>query len=171
MKILLKNDASLNENGFTLLELLAVLAILAVVSLFGLPAFQDWNAKRSFHKSINDIYSSLSLARLQAFTRNTTTKITTSASGDNYTLTIYSNATSVTNCATTTGWTSIDTTTIRLNTNFQITGTGIGNVCFFRDGTSNGGVYNVTQKSGQTDLGTAVISVILATGFIDVIKN
>jgi prepilin-type N-terminal cleavage/methylation domain-containing protein len=169
MKNLLKNRRQ--EHGFTLLELLAVLAIIAVVSLFGLPAFQEWTAKRSFHKSVNDIYSELSQARLQAFIKNTTTKVTTSGSGDNYTMAVFYNATAVSNCSTGSGWSSLESTVVSVNTNFQISGTGIGNVCFFRDGTSTGGTYSVTQKDGQSNLGNGVISVILATGFIDVVKN
>ncbi len=170
MKILSKNNKA-DIAGFTLLELMAVLSIIAVVSLFGLPAFQDWNAKRSFQRSINDIYSSLSRGKMEALTRNITTKVNTSQSGDAYTLTTYYNATAVTNCSTTTGWTSLDVLTTNLNSNFQITGTGIGDVCFFRDGTSSGATYTISQKNGQTDLGSGVISVILATGFIDVTKN
>ena len=166
MKILLKND-----DGFTLLELLAVLAILAVVTLFGLPAFQSWNAKRSFDRSTNDFYSLISQAKMQAFIKNTTTKINTSVSGDNYTITLYSNATAVSSCSTSSGWTTLETTTITLNSAFQVAGSGIGNVCFFRDGTSTGATYDITQKNGLTDLGSGSITIILATGFIDVLKN
>jgi prepilin-type N-terminal cleavage/methylation domain-containing protein len=161
----------LKNRGFTLLELLAVLGILAVLGLFALPALQEWNAKRSYDKSANDLYSYISQARVQAFMKNTTTRIVTVASGNNYTTTTAQNATAVTNCATAGGWTTIETNIIALNNNFQITGSGVGTVCFFRDGTSTGGTYNITQKNGQTDLGSGSISVILATGFIDVVKN
>ena len=159
------------NNGFTLLELLAVLAIIAVLTLFALPAFQDWNAKKSFDKSMNDFYSTISQARLQSFVKNTTTKITTTKNSDDYNITIAFNATAVTNCAAAAGWTVLETSTISLHSNFEVTGSGIGDVCFFRDGTSTGATYNIAQKNGQTDLGNGTISVILTTGFIDAVKN
>lgn len=167
----MKSPCNKYEYGFSLLELLAVLAIIATVSLFGLPAIQEWNAKKSFSRSINDVYSFLARARLEALSRSTTTKVVTSASGDNYTITSYYNSAAVTSCATAGGWTQIESTTISMNSNFNITGSGIGNVCFYRDSTSTGGVYTFSQKNGQTNLGSGSINVVLTTGFVDVTKN
>jgi prepilin-type N-terminal cleavage/methylation domain-containing protein len=159
------------EQGFTLLELLAVLAIIATVSLFGLPAIQEWNAKKSFGKSVNEFYSGLSRARLEALEKNTVTKIVTTRNSDTYTVISYNNSSASAACNAAGGWTQIESMTVNMNSNFEVTGSGIGTVCFYRDGTSSGGIYNIAQKNGQTNLGNASINVILATGFIDVTKN
>lgn len=160
-----------NNSGFTLLELLAVLAIIAVVALFGLPTIQEWNSKKSFGKTVNDVYSILSNARLEALGKSTIVKVATSRSTDTYTITVSYNASASAACSAAGGWTQIESTTLNVNSNFEITGSGIGNVCFLRDSTSTGGVYNIVQKNGLTNLGNTTINVMLATGFIDVAKN
>ncbi len=161
-----------NKNsGFTLLELLAVIAIIATASLFAMPAFQEWNAKRSFDRTVNDLYSYVTAARLQAFTKATTIRVSVSANGDNYTVVSYSNSSSSSTCTTASGWTQLQSNVITVDSNFQITGNGIGSVCFYRDGSSSGGIYNVTQKNGASDLGNTTINVVIATGFVDVTKN
>lgn len=159
-----------SSDGFSLLELMAVMAIMGTLTLFGLPAIQEWNAKKSFQNSVNDVYSYLSRTRLEALSRSTITKINTYRDDDNYLIRIYYNSSPSAACSSTNGWTQLDSRTIRMNSNFQMTGSGIGDVCFLRDGTSSGGIYNIAQKNSQTNLGNASINVVLTTGFIDVTK-
>jgi prepilin-type N-terminal cleavage/methylation domain-containing protein len=159
-----------NKSGFTVLELMTVLAIIAVVSIFALPAFQEWNAKRSFGSIVNQVYSNISQAKIESFGRNQIIRISTSRTLDNYTQTIAFNPNNVA-CNSATGWVPIKSETFSVNTNFEITGSGVGNVCFYKDSTSSGGVFNIVQKNGQINLGSTTINVILATGFIDVTKN
>lgn len=168
MRKLLNNHIS--ENGFTLLELLVVLAIIGTLSVFGTPLFQDWSTKRSFDAAINEIYSSLTDARLDAFNRGVSTRVQTTKNGDEYTVTTYYLDSSLESCDTGLNWTESDQRSVDLNSNFTITGSGIGNICFYRDGSSTGGSFSIDQKDGGTELGAADISVTLATGFIDVIK-
>ncbi len=150
---------------------MTVMAIIATASILAIPYFQEWGAKKSFEKSINEIYSELSQTRLEAFSRGTTTRITTSRDNDEYTLIMYYNDTPVDNCAAAGGWNVIKTTALEFDTHFEATGSGIGNICFYRDGTSTGGAFSIDQKDAGVNLGSADISVVLTTGFIDVIKN
>jgi len=168
----MKNHYSSAQAGFTLLELLATLAIITTLSLFSLPVIQEWNAKRYFQRTVNDIYSSLANTRIEAFAKSTTTKITTSLTGGIYTIQMFYNDTNNSaSCASSNGWVQFDTTTISISNNFEITGSGIGSICFFKDGTSSGGSFNITQKDGGTELGNSSIDIFMATGFIDVTNN
>jgi Tfp pilus assembly protein FimT len=149
---------------------MTVLAILAVISIFALPSIQEWNAKRSFGAIVNQVYSNISQAKIESFGRNQIVRISTSRSTDNYTQTIAYNPANVA-CNSASGWVPIRSETFSVNTNFEITGSGIGDVCFYKDSTSSGGVFNIVQKNGLSNLGNTTINVILATGFIDVTKN
>ena len=159
-----------SKSGFTVLELMTVLAIIAVISIFELPSIQEWNAKRSFGAIVNQVYSNISQAKIESFGRNQIVRISTSRSTDNYTQTIAYNPSNLA-CNSVSGWVPIKSETFSVNTNFEITGSGIGDVCFYKDSTSSGGVFNIVQKNGLSNLGNTTINVILATGFIDVTKN
>lgn len=158
------------SSGFTILELLVVLAIIGTLSVLGTPVFQNWNTKSSFESAINDLYSSLTSARLDSFARGVSVRVNTTKSDDQYTITSYYLDSSIASCDLGQSWTQNEQKVINLNSNFVITGSGLGNICFYRDGTSTGGNFSIDEKTGGTELGTADISVTLATGFIDVIR-
>ncbi|MDX1949082.1 MAG: prepilin-type N-terminal cleavage/methylation domain-containing protein [Rickettsiales bacterium] len=161
------------KNGFTLLELMVVLAIIATATIFAIPNFKEWQVRDSLENSINTIYSNLTEARLSAFSLNTTTRVNISKSGNNYTISTFKFATPTNTCnPAMAGWSSLKTTQIRLNENFNISGSGIGDICFYRDSSSNGGALNFTEVNSPAIYNmSANIDVIIATGFVDLIKN
>ena len=91
-------------------------------------------------------------ARNESLQRKITVKITTSKNDDDYNFKIFTASTAITSCASPTTWTQIENKTISLHSKFQISGSGIGDVCFFKDGTSSGGLFQIRQKNGNSDL-------------------
>lgn len=165
-------NKSENIKGFTVLELLVVVAIIATTLLFAYPTLQTWNNRKSLKSSVNDFYSAITEVRMQAMARSTTTRVLTSASGDDYTFTSYYLPTASSSCdASDPNWVQIKSQVIEINTNFQVTGSGLGNICFFRDGSATTGSFSFDEKDGGTDLGSADIDVIMATGFVDYVIN
>lgn len=59
-----------NEAGFTLLELLVTLAIISIVMMIGVPSFQHAIRSNRLTAAINDLSTSLSMARSEAIKRN-----------------------------------------------------------------------------------------------------
>jgi len=169
LKNLTKNQR-IDQAGFTLLELLVVVAIMATLSVFATPVFQDWGTKRSFDSSVKEIASALKKARNESGSRDLTVRVLTSRSDDTYTITSYTLDSNLASCDTSLNWTQLEQKTINMNSNYLITGSGVGNICFYRDGSSSGGNFSINPKATGSTLEKVDISVILATGFVDVIK-
>jgi prepilin-type N-terminal cleavage/methylation domain-containing protein len=165
MKTRTKSSAEL---GFSLLELMVSIAIIATIITFTVPNFQNWSVKRSYKNTLEDLEYFLSESRNEVFTRNSTIRVSVSQSGDSYSFTRFISATPTTTCSSAGSWTEIVTRVISVNSRFQITGDSIGtNLCFFRDGSSSGGEYIISQKDGGEDMGGATLAITIATGFID----
>lgn len=65
--------------GFTLVEMLTVVAVGAVLLTFGVTGMRDLVLNQRIKTASFDVYSSLTYARSEAITRNTTVTITPSA--------------------------------------------------------------------------------------------
>jgi prepilin-type N-terminal cleavage/methylation domain-containing protein len=161
------NNIALTK-GFTLLELLVVLAIIATATSFLYPAFTEVSTRKNFQANVKAFETEMSNARLQAFSRGTTVRVNTVKDGDEYIITTFASNVPVRTCGTGGTWSQIASTTVEMNSNFNITGTGIGNICFYRDGTSTGSAFNFAQKNELTNIGRANINIYIATGFVDV---
>lgn len=161
------NNSAFNK-GFTLLELLVVLAIIATATSFLYPSFSSVSIRKGFQADVKSFEAEISNARLQAFSRGTTVRVNTVKNGDEYILTTLASDSPTNSCGTAGTWVQISRNTVEMNSNFNVTGTGIGNICFYRDGTSNGSAFNFAQKNELTDIGRANINIYIATGFIDV---
>jgi prepilin-type N-terminal cleavage/methylation domain-containing protein len=157
-------------NGFTLLELLVVLSVIGVLTLFTAPYLQNWNIKNSYNNSLSSISGVLSNARIESLQRLTTVKVTTTKSNNSYNLKTYYSQSAVSDCAANTTWNLLTNETISINSAFTISGSGIGDICFFKDGTSTGGAFAIRQKDGSSNIASADISVVIATGFVDVVE-
>ncbi len=168
--LLNRRTSNISKDGFTVLELIVVIAIIGTLSFLSAPLFQSWGSKRALDESINEFYSVFSSARLDAFARGVTIRVGSSKTNDDYTLTTYYLDGPTESCDVGLSWTQSSQRIVDLNSNFVVTGSALGNVCFYRDGTSTGGNFSFDQKNGGTDLGSADVTITLATGFIDVIK-
>lgn len=160
-----------STSGFTLLELLVVMAIVGTATIALYPAYASLSTRKDFQSNLSDFETVLASTRLQAFSRDTTTRITTVKSGDSYMLTSYASSAPTSTCSTAGTWQQMATTRVDMNIRFVVTGTGIGNICFFRDGTSTGGNFAFAQKDSGTDIASAAINIYISTGFVDVTKQ
>lgn len=68
-----------NHNGFTLIELMTTLLVAAVVLGIGIPAFNQFIATNQMASGVNDLISSLHLARTEAVKRRANVTICPSA--------------------------------------------------------------------------------------------
>ncbi len=156
------------DMGFTLLELIVVISIVAIAMTMGAPSYDGWATKKDLNNSYKKLLSELSNLRNEAFLRNTTMRMVVS-SGGGYQMTAYAADTPVSACnAGSATWDEVLDAELALDDHFQITGSGVGSVCFYRDGTSSGGQYIFSQVDGGSDRGYVALEVTIATGFIDV---
>ncbi len=161
------------QQGFTLLELIIVLAVIGLVSTVVGTGMENWTTKKTYKNTYDQLVYEINTAKGTAQLRSTTSRITTAGTaGGDYTVTMYISATPVTTCSTAGAWTLVSTKTVEGSLSYQITGTGIDNdMCFYRDGTSNGGTFVISPIEASTTLTTATITVTIATGFLDVSIN
>lgn len=66
--------------GFTIIELMIVVAVMGVLATVALPAFQDMVASNRRAAAVNDMLSTIYLARSEAITRNNFVSVCRSAS-------------------------------------------------------------------------------------------
>lgn len=166
-KLISERTKTLSENsGFTLLELLVTLGIMAVITLFSAPYMSSWNNRSNFNNSMIFFKKILNQAKVESLNRNTATKITITKTNDNYNFKTYYSSTPITSCTAVTTWNLIYNEDWSMDADFVAT--GLSDICFFRDNSSNGANITISQKNGQTDIASGTISVLVATGFIDV---
>ncbi|MCB2081026.1 MAG: prepilin-type N-terminal cleavage/methylation domain-containing protein [Rickettsiales bacterium] len=156
------------QKGFTVLELLIVLALIGIVTAQVLPVSTNWTAKESLSETSETLMGALNDTRSEAQIRSTTTRLLVQRNGDTYTLTAYTSPSPVNNCDTTGTWNALFTRTMEINNQLELTGTGVGHVCFYRDGTASGGVYTIAEKADGGEIGSKTITVTIATGYLDV---
>ncbi len=155
--------------GYTLLELMITVAIVGIAARFILPGIDAWTLEQDFENAVYDMERDLQTARELAQLQNTTARVLVVRNQDEYTVTTYLADSPTSLCSTSGSWTPQSARTFALSSIFELTGSCVCNVCFFRDNTATGGTYNFLQKDGGTDYGIGTLQVTIATGFIDVI--
>lgn len=154
------------HDGYSIVELLVVLGILALIAGFVLPNIGDSVKKYEFRNSYRTLIEQISTVKSEAITRNTTSRLSLQQVAGVYTLTAYVTPTPVANCNGSNPWTQISTMTLDVPREFQITGSGVGDICFYRDSSSTGGQY--VYDDGAANIGSATITIAIATGYLDV---
>lgn len=159
-----------SSRGFTLLELLVTLAVIAIiVTVANTPDLELSSAKKSFLNTSQTLQTELSNLRNEAMMRNTTTRMVMTSSAGVYTITTYYSASPTTTCTSAVGTQLVAAHNISVNVLYNITGaTAMANTCFYRDGTSSGGVFTISPITVSTLLKSSVITITIATGYLDV---
>lgn len=158
------------SKGFTLLELLVTIAVIAIVlSVSTSLDLDNWNAQKTFTNTFNSLQSELSSLRNEALMRNTTTRIVITSSSGTYTINTYYSPSPVSTCSSAGSWTSlVSSRTLSMHSKYQMTGSAMSNICFYRDGTSSGGTLTIAPITANSALKTAVVTITMATGYLDV---
>ena len=103
--------------------------------------------------------------------KNTTARMVITNSSDTYTITTYTSATATTTCTSSGTWNVIiNAREIQVPSSYEITGSAMANLCFYRSGSSSGGSYQVAPQ-GSASGDTTDIDIIMSTGFIDVTES
>ncbi len=157
--------------GFTLLELIITLAVIAIVTVVASsPALDSSNAQKTFTNTFNSLQGELSKARNEAMMRNTTTRMVITSSGGVYTINTYYSAAATSTCSSGAVGNALDSNVnLKVHSKYQLTGAAMGNICFYRDGSSSGGTLTLAPITVTTGLKTATITVTIATGYLDVV--
>lgn len=77
----IQNCISSWQRGFTIIELMMVVALVAVVSMFGIPMYNDFVARRQVNAYVAQITSSVQLARSEAMTTGRTAGLCGTSNG------------------------------------------------------------------------------------------
>lgn len=157
-----------HTDGYTLMELLITIAIVAVVATLVSPALDSWSNRKSYKNTYKQIRDELVETRHEALTRNTTGRMVLAENSGTYTITSYYSASPTTTCTTAGSWTQIDSFTVDVPDAYQISGTGMANTCFYRDGSASGGSFSITPVDSSSGLDSATITVTMSTGYLDV---
>ncbi len=158
------------NKGFTLLEMLITFAIIGVLAL----AAASYNvvssqAKKSFINTYKTLQEQLDNLRYEALARSTTTRMVVTEGTGDFTITSYYSSTATTSCSSAGSWTVLSTRTVDISNKYGISGTGMSNSCFYRDGSSSGGDFVIAPAVAGDGLKTATITLTIATGYLDVV--
>ncbi|MCD6035892.1 MAG: hypothetical protein K0R63_1633 [Rickettsiales bacterium] len=157
-----------SQSGLSLLELMVALAVVAVSLAFGRPHYEDWLMRRSLSNNYTDLNREFMNARFEAMRQNVTSRIVVADDGEGlYTITTYASNAAVTDCTSAGTWTELSSHRVEVNSRFTLDGDIDDNLCFYRDGSSSGASFTLTQSDGEDNFGSATIDVILATGALD----
>jgi prepilin-type N-terminal cleavage/methylation domain-containing protein len=75
------------ESGFTLMEMMAVVGIIGILVAVAIPSFSVWLPNYKLKGAIQDLYSNMQNAKMEAIKANGQYTITFDEGADNYTMT------------------------------------------------------------------------------------
>jgi len=152
-----------NTRAFTLIEVITVVAIIGILAAVLSPKIDGWVGKSKIRTSADELQQYLSFMKGEALGRGVVIK--TEISENDNSMEIYSSNELTSNCQSTeVEWQSIDN-----NLDFKnielISEVEDDELCFFPDGSSNGGTITLKSKYAEYEIG-----VLSATGFIEKTK-
>lgn len=162
----------MKQKGLTLLELLITIAIMGAVFAVGSRGgLGSWGTKKTAQNTVKELRDEIKTLRNHAMSKNTTSRMVLINTSDVYTITTYTSTTPTMTCSSAGTWNVvINAREIEVADSYEITGGGMINTCFYRDGSSSGGSFVVAPQSGATGT-TTTLDVTISTGFIDVTES
>ena len=151
------------NRAFTLIEIITVIAVIGILAAVLSPNIDSWVGKSKIRTSADELQQYLSFMKGEALGRGVVVK--TEISEDDNSMVIYSSSELTSNCQSSeVEWENIDN-----NLDFKnlelISEVEDDELCFFPDGSSNGGTITLKSKHGEYEIG-----VLSATAFIEKIK-
>ena len=152
-----------HTRAFSLIEVITVVAVLGILAAVLSPKIDGWVGKSKIRTSADELQQYLSFMKGEALGRGVVIK--TEISENDNSMEIYSSNELTSNCQSTeVEWQSIDN-----NLDFKnielISEVEDDELCFFPDGSSNGGTITLKSKYAEYEIG-----VLSATGFIEKTK-
>lgn len=147
------------NRGFTLIEMITVFAILSVLAAVAIPGIGNWIGKTSLRSSVDKTAQLLSYMKGEALGRGTTVK--GEIDDDEETITTYFSEEAVDCQDSEVTWVALNNDLAMEKIDLSSTAEN-SNLCFYRDGTSNGGTLTLNSKHGEYE-----VRVLSATAFIE----
>jgi type II secretion system protein H len=146
--------------GFTLIEIITVIAIIGVLAAVLTPNIGSWVGKSKLRTGADELQQLLAFMKGESLSRGTTIKA--EISEDDNSIAIYSSSESTTNCQSSEVEWSIMSNNLVFNNIELISEVENDDLCFFTNGSSNGGRLTLSSKHGEYE-----VQVLSATAFIE----
>ena len=151
------------NRAFTLIEIITVVAVIGILAAVLSPKIDSWVGKSKIRTSADELQQYLSFMKGEALGRGVVVK--TEISEDDNSLVIYSTSELTNNCQSSeVEWENMDNNLEFKNIEL-ISEVEDDELCFFPDGSSNGGTITLKSKHAKYEIG-----VLSATGFIEKTK-
>ena len=152
-----------HTRAFSLIEIITVVAVLGILAAVLSPNIDGWVGKSKIRTSADELQQYLSFMKGEALGRGVVVK--TEISEDENSMVIYSSNELTSNCQSS----EVEWENINNNLDFKnielISEVENDELCFFPNGSSNGGAITLKSKHGEYE-----IRVLSATAFIEKTK-
>ena len=152
-----------HTRAFSLIEIITVVAVLGILAAVLSPKIDGWVGKSKIRTSADELQQYLSFMKGEALGRGVVVK--TKISEDENSMVIYSSSELTSNCQSS----EVEWENINNNLDFKnielISEVEDDELCFFPDGSSNGGTITLKSRHGEYE-----IRVLSATAFIEKTK-
>ena len=152
-----------HTRAFSLIEIITVVAILGILAAVLSPKIDGWVGKSKIRTSADELQQYLSFMKGEALGRGVVVK--TEISEDENSMVIYSSSELTSNCQSS----EVEWENMNNNLDFKnielISEVEDDELCFFPDGSSNGGTITLKSRHGEYE-----IRVLSATAFIEKTK-
>ena len=152
-----------HTRAFSLIEVIPVVAVLGILAAVLSPKIDGWVGKSKIRTSADELQQYLSFMKGEALGRGVVVK--TEISEDENSMVIYSSNELTSNCQSS----EVEWENINNNLDFKnielISEVEDDELCFFPDGSSNGGTITLKSRHGEYE-----IRVLSATAFIEKTK-
>ena len=149
-----------HTRAFSLIEVITVVAVLGILAAVLSPKIDGWVGKSKIRTSADELQQYLSFMKGEALGRGVVVK--TEISEDENSMVIYSSNELTSNCQSS----EVEWENINNNLDFKnielISEVEDDELCFFPDGSSNGGTITLKSRHGEYE-----IRVLSATAFIE----
>jgi prepilin-type N-terminal cleavage/methylation domain-containing protein len=146
--------------GFSLIEIITVIAVIGILAAVLTPNIGSWVGKSKLKTGADELQQLLSFMKGESFSRGTTIKA--EISEDDNSITIYSSNESTTNCQSSEVEWSRMSNNLEFNKIELISEVENDDLCFFTNGSSNGGKLTLRSTHGEYE-----VQVLSATAFIE----
>jgi prepilin-type N-terminal cleavage/methylation domain-containing protein len=149
-----------HTKAFTLIEIITVIAIIGVLAAVLTPNIGSWVGKSKLRTGADELQQLLAFMKGESLSRGTTIKA--EISEDDNSIAIYSSNESTTNCQSSEVEWSRMSNNLVFNNIELISEVENDDLCFFTNGSSNGGKLTLSSKHGEYE-----VQVLSATAFIE----
>jgi len=153
-----------HTKAFTLIEIITVVAVIGIVAAVLSPKIDTWIGKSKIRTAADELHQYFAFMKGESFSRGIAIKA--EFNEDDNSMAIYSSSETTTNCQSDeVNWTNMNNNLDFKNIELISSEVENDKLCFFPDGSSNGGTITLRSKHGEYEIG-----VLSATAFIEKTK-